>query len=433
MKIDLNRLPEYVSENDMARFDDKLSHFGSASGSDKELEDRILSSVMRKAGFEMKETMTVKKTRRHGKRFVGFILAAALLGAGAVGAAAYTYYNGIWTAMKENFRGVEDEQEAMEKLKSVTNNFEGEVIENTFEGLDFTYEGVVSDSNEAHIIITIRKSDGEPFTLSDDGVIEIPFTRESEKITDGTFDKELFPDTLGYQIYSVNPDGSITADIEIQNVADIYKNDLYFSRNPKETISGEYVVSFSNIYVYPDWESYNKKAMDEELWDLDPAVINNYNNGDIKGYEEARDKRFEKMAQYSSEHYDGTLTFTVNTDDNSLHSQTVEGDTTVEVSVSNISLSAKITNENGYDIYEKTDNENETSERNIPIDIYFKDGTVLGDSESECYRWVSGNKVEFGSEDTQLPTAVQVTRGFSVPIDCNEVDYVIVDGHKVEF
>ena len=55
-----------------------------------EAQQRILSSVMRKAGFEMNENINVKKARRHGKRFVGLVVAAALLGTSAIGGAAYS-------------------------------------------------------------------------------------------------------------------------------------------------------------------------------------------------------------------------------------------------------------------------------------------------------------------------------------------------------
>ena len=51
-KIDLNELPEYLGENDAELFTDVADGFGEDNVSDGQL-DRILSSTMRKAGYEM--------------------------------------------------------------------------------------------------------------------------------------------------------------------------------------------------------------------------------------------------------------------------------------------------------------------------------------------------------------------------------------------
>ncbi len=55
-KIDLNELPEYLGENDAELFTDVADGFGEDNVSDGQL-DRILSSTMRKAGYEMNSSI----------------------------------------------------------------------------------------------------------------------------------------------------------------------------------------------------------------------------------------------------------------------------------------------------------------------------------------------------------------------------------------
>lgn len=110
MKIDLNRLPDYVNEKDMARFDDKFDQFESSANADTDLEDRILSSVIRKAGFEMNNTIIVRKSRK--KKLITIAVIAAALVSSAIVAGAYAYKTGLWNGMKNVF--TEEVEEPLE-------------------------------------------------------------------------------------------------------------------------------------------------------------------------------------------------------------------------------------------------------------------------------------------------------------------------------
>ena len=122
MKIDLNRLPDYVNEKDMARFDDKFDQFESSANADTDLEDRILSSVMRKAGFEMNNTIIVRKSRK--KKLITIAVIAAALVSSAIVAGAYAYKTGLWNGMKNVF--TEEGEEPLEEIsesKAATTDF----------------------------------------------------------------------------------------------------------------------------------------------------------------------------------------------------------------------------------------------------------------------------------------------------------------------
>ena len=107
----------------------------------------------------------------------------------------------------------------------------------------------------------------------------------------------------------------------------------------------------------------------------------------------------------------------------------------IDVWLSSISIRAKLSDSNGIDVYEKELDENgEKCHRDIPgeMEIYFKDGTKYN-SEQDGYCYAGAFREYFDNDGDEYPTSVVVSNGFGRPIDCNEVDYVIVDGHKVEF
>ena len=429
----LECIAEKLSYQDCEKLEAAFENFArDASISDDE-QQRILSSVMGKAGFEMKGNMTEKRIKRHNRRFMGFMIAAAVVATGAIGVGAYTYSNGMWNAMSDRFDESTIEQDAMPKLASVMKNYDGVVLENTFEGLDFTYEGVINDGNEAYVILTISKSNGEPFELSEGGAVEIAYRRESAKITDGNYDTELYPYSIPFVIDKVNDDGSVTAMLNITNAAVWFTDAQGFFDGTEPPISDEYVLSFSNIYVLPDNESFNAGFSHK------PDIENYYIEGDHERSDQALQDRFEHIAKYASECYEGTLTFSVDTrDDNSTHMQTVDGDVTVDVWLSSISVRTMISDENGYDIYEGiADSEtiSTITERSIPVEVHFKDGTVL--DENSCWGWISEGENEYPETDKEpecyYPISVTTILGFSSPIDPSEVDYITVDGYKVDF
>lgn len=209
----LNDLAATATENDCEEMENELEDFMSAAFIGDEQQQRILSSVMRKAGFEMKENITVKKTKRHGKRFVGFIAAAAVLGAGAVTASGYYIANrGTWNAVKYKFEGsnsvVSDEQinEAAGTIERIT-TMNGECEINTFEDVDITYEGTVADQDNMQMMFTIKRSDGIPFEEKDGYIWMVKY---SEGLYAYENDDTLYSVYHDSSVITINEDGSLS-------------------------------------------------------------------------------------------------------------------------------------------------------------------------------------------------------------------------------
>ncbi|SDA28095.1 hypothetical protein [Ruminococcus sp. YE78] len=176
------KISEIITEKGAQAFLDGYTDFGTDAALTDDEQQRILSSAMRKAGFEMKDTMTTTKTRKHSKRFIAFVAAAALMTTGAVGVGAYYAVNsGMWNGMRSMF-GMYTTETAPESidesraaaLESITSH-DGKQIENTFNGIDVTYEGTAGASSyENHIsssciVFTLRKTDGTAFTVPPEG------------------------------------------------------------------------------------------------------------------------------------------------------------------------------------------------------------------------------------------------------------------------
>ncbi len=156
---------------------DKLYQFESSANVDTDLEDRILSFVMRKAGFEMNNTTNVRKSRK--KKLITIAVIAAALVSSAIVVGAYAYKTGLWNGMKNVFT-----EEGEEPLEEISENkaaalesmtvFDGTLVENTFDGIDIIFEGSIPNINSrggggAYSIFTIRKSDGTAFTEHPEG------------------------------------------------------------------------------------------------------------------------------------------------------------------------------------------------------------------------------------------------------------------------
>ena len=75
----LDDLAYRISEDSSGLFDSVYADFEKGASVTADEQERILSSVMRKAGFDMKEAYTIKKTRKINKRMVGIVIAAAML------------------------------------------------------------------------------------------------------------------------------------------------------------------------------------------------------------------------------------------------------------------------------------------------------------------------------------------------------------------
>ncbi|MCH5348228.1 MAG: hypothetical protein J1E40_02800 [Oscillospiraceae bacterium] len=68
-----------ISEDSAEMFDSVYAGFEKNASVTAYEQERILSSVMRKAGFDMKEIASIKKTRKISKRIAGMVIAAAVI------------------------------------------------------------------------------------------------------------------------------------------------------------------------------------------------------------------------------------------------------------------------------------------------------------------------------------------------------------------
>lgn len=124
--------------------------------------ESIFSSAVRKAGIDMQENKTVKRTGKSSKRIVGLAIAAAVLATGAISAGAYAYTKFIHRQGVEHYLGAQTANE-LENSGLVFN----EVSEN--EHIRVTLDTVLSDGQFAHMIFTVEKLDDEARSIVDCG------------------------------------------------------------------------------------------------------------------------------------------------------------------------------------------------------------------------------------------------------------------------
>ena len=151
--MDKKYLSDMLTQSDCEALDRELTGFGSGAELDDETSKRILSSVMRKAGFEMDNNITVsKKNKRMGRRFTVLLAAAVIAVTGAVGAgAAYVYRK---NAANETYFG----SGADSKLESM-----GAKSGLTFKGkrFDINIESVLSDGEYLTLVASAVPNDEE--------------------------------------------------------------------------------------------------------------------------------------------------------------------------------------------------------------------------------------------------------------------------------
>ena len=162
MEERLNALENDLSMTAADMFADELAEIDDQTEISNDAEQRILSSVMRKAGFEMKEKRTKKRTIS-----IAVIAAAAacLCGFTAFAVYQYNYGNAFKSKLADNGKTVTGN---VHELESTTQPFNGVILENTFTDINFTVEGVVSDVGRDYALVTARKTDGTPFAESDE-------------------------------------------------------------------------------------------------------------------------------------------------------------------------------------------------------------------------------------------------------------------------
>ena len=209
MEERLNALENDLSMTAADMFADELAEIDDQTEIGDDPKQRILSSVMRKAGFEMKEKRTKKRTIS-----IAVIAAAAacLCGFTAFAVYQYNYGNAFKSKLADNGKTVTGN---VHELESTTQPFNGVILENTFTDINFTVEGVVSDVGRDYALVTARKTDGTPFAESDEERFEAGLQMCIPCNTDYFNGKEI-NDTSelywGYQSVNceLNDDGSLS-------------------------------------------------------------------------------------------------------------------------------------------------------------------------------------------------------------------------------
>ncbi len=308
MDKELYDLLENVTAEELTPAAEMLEEIAEKSALPNDMGSRIHSSVMRKAGFEMKGT-NEKKTRRHSKRFVGFMIAAAVLCVGSITAyAMYQFNYGNAFKNRENAEG-EAITGDVQELESTTQPFDGIIMENTFTDVDITVEGVVCETGVDHLLLTASKKDGTPFAESDEVVFRSgfgmcipiqynPYFKDKEEIDVS----ELYwgDDPVKCEL---NDDGTLSIMID----------------NTWKCDEGEYdiILGFKDLYSYDPGtrtEEQNEEFVNAEcelLNKSDKLGLNYHNDGnaaersDIEENKKLVEALTECYSHYSDERYEG--------------------------------------------------------------------------------------------------------------------------------
>ena len=264
MEERLNALENDLSMTAADMFADELAEIDDQTEIGDDPKQRILSSVMRKAGFEMKEKRTKKRTIS-----ITVIAAAAacLCGFTAFAVYQYNYGNAFKSKPADNGKTVTGN---VHELESTTQPFNGVILENTFTDINFTVEGVVSDVGRDYALVTARKTDGTPFAESDEERFEAGLQMCIPCNTDYFNGKEI-NDTSelywGYQSVNceLNDDGSLSITMS---------NDWKIGDEEYDIILG-----FGDLFSYQYSEEIDELYTNylNSFTDLDCVNIDEYN------------------------------------------------------------------------------------------------------------------------------------------------------------
>ncbi len=307
MKDKALSLAELIDEAQAERLTAEFRQFGEGAKADEDQQQRILSSVMRKAGIDMKETFSVKRTKKKRISIAAAAIAAACL-CGFTAYAVYQYNYGNAFKNRENAEG-EVITGDVQELESTTQPFDGVIMENTFTDVDITVEGVVCETGVDHLLLTASKKDGTPFAESDEVVFRsgfgmcIPIQYNAYfKDKEGIDVSELYwgDDPV---MCELNDDGTLSIMID----------------NTWKCDEGEYdiILGFKDIYSYDPGtrtEEENEEYVNAEcelLNNSDKLGLNYHSDGkaaevsDIEENKKLVEALTECYSHYSDERYEG--------------------------------------------------------------------------------------------------------------------------------
>jgi hypothetical protein len=273
------------------------------------------------------------------------------------------------------------------------------VLENTFEGIDFTFDGVIKDRDSDLISVTARKTDGTPFEL-DDGYFfrslynfERPYV-EGENVYKGE-DIYMSGETYNMQL---NEDGSIS--IEFYTT---WGNDKDVVLGIEDILE----MSSSNDYAYTD--VLNKGIhIGNDSYDIYNASTPSEKAEALENYNSLCEEYENSMQKISNTVCKGRLLFIAyKTESNNIYVSSDSNEFGYKIIISSISLSVSAT-EGGTPLWEDDWDK---------ITLKFKDGTT----EEYTSDSASGKNPK--------ETAFLY---FDKPVDTESIIGIEVDGNYVE-
>lgn len=408
MKRTLDGLPEKLTERDCERFEPVFSDFMRTADIADDEKQHILSSVMRKAGFEMNENITITKVKRkkRGKRLFILIAAVLMIILGTIGAGAYFlnkqgFINGI-SPMMWNLR--EADEEELELLNGMTST-KGKIIENTFEELVVSYDGVVCDGMQMIVILTLKKKDGTPLKAPEGYEWSAAYTEESSLSPFAGKPNRHYHS----QALKENEDGTLS----LTYYSSVYAQTFVFRDKIKLGING--------LYCAPVATTEESREITEYVNIVSEAYIKE------KNLEAAEADYFAELEKYSVEYYKGSAVCEADSDGVIVKPKTFTSDYKgEEISVIATPLSIdmqcmdtkqfseeEIKNQNWKKIQE---------ERFSTVEIFYTDGSS---ETARCVGCGAGGSAKRFSFSCDYSTGK--------PMVISKIDYIVFDGETINF
>ena len=408
MKRTLDGLPEKLTERDCERFEPVFSDFMRTADIADDEKQHILSSVMRKAGFEMNDniTMTKGKRKKRGKRLFILIAAVLMIILGTIGAGAY-YLNkqGIINGMNLRMWNLrEAAEEELELLNGMTST-KGRLIENTFEEIDVSYDGVVCDGMQMIVILTLKKKDGTPLKAPEGYEWSAAYTEESSLSPfAGKPDRQYYSQAL-----TENDDGTLS----LTYYSSVYAQTFVFRDKIKLGINGLYCVSVATT------------EESREITDYVNIVSNAYIKD--KDLEATEADYFAKLEKYSVEYYKGSAVCEADSDGVIVKPKTFTADYKgEEISVIatplNIDLQCMDTKQFSEEEIKNQNWKKIQEERFSSVEIFYTDGS--SETASSVGYMTGGNAKRF---------AFRFEYSTGKPMRISNIDHIVFDSETINF
>lgn len=408
MEERLKALVNSISLSDAEGLLDGLAAFDEGHILTDEEQQRILVKVMRKAGYEMNETMQIKtnKKRRSGKRLIMLIAAAVIMVLGALGAGAYFLnMQGILNGLSPHFSDLKEAtDEELEALGGMT-SAKGELTENTFEGIDISYDGVVCDGYSCYVIFTFKKSDGTAFKTPEGCEWRAGYADE-RLISPFAGDDHRYFDLLRL---TENEDGTLSM---------AYQS---FTFDPKTPMASGLELGLYGLYCVPALDP----EVSYELLELGSEAENAYIQN--KDSEAARAAYTEALEKHSAEYYKGSVH--CKADPDGIMTSAKEFTAQYKGEKINIIATAMTINIQCNDsklfTAEETKQDNRAKlceDRFAAIEIYYNDGTCE-----------TAKQVQYSSGGNAQNFSFSFAFSTGRPILVSKIDHIVFDGETIKF